>query len=394
MKKIKIRRDCMDHITVLFMILCSGTVIFNIKYNSIFIPLFCLVALMRSMITGRYKINRVTLLVVVGLIFFNGLVHIFDGVAWNGLIQIALYAIGTAMACASMSFERYKRVYTMVLCYLTVLAIFVFCGVTSGVIGHGKVSINGRFYQMSLLHVVGWSNTVFNTRMCGLFHEPGMFQIILNIGILYVTDNILRYKAQKKDIERLIVLVVGVLLTRSTTGYIIMCITLSVLYIRIYKYLKKTLFKIIYYGTIPATIALGYKLLSSDVVVNKFTSTNVSYNIRTNDLYSGFSMFALKPLFGYGYNSNWYERTAISYGMDSMSNGVMGILLMFGILTTIVLLYLVIKRTRKINWSVNRVIVITIFMLEEMAESCFFFPVSLAFLFAYYKGGNFTEERK
>ncbi len=394
MKKIKIRRDCMDYITVLLMILCSGTVIFNIKYNSIFIPIFCLFALVRSMILGRYKVNQETLLVVVGLIVFNGLLHAFDGVAWNGLIQIALYAIGTAKACASMSFERYKRVYTTVLCYLTVFAILVFLGVVIGVIGHRKIGINGAFYQMSLLHVVGWGDTVFNTRMCGLFHEPGMFQIILNIGILYVTDNILRYKVQKKDIKQLMILVVGVLLTRSTTGYIIMCIILSALYIRIYKYLKKALFKIVYYGTIPVTITLGYKLLSSEVVVNKFTSTNVSYSIRTNDLYSGLSMFALKPFFGYGYNSKWCERTAITYGMDSMSNGVMGMLLMFGVLTTVILLYLIIKRTGKINWRVNKVLVITVLMLEEMTESCFFFPVSLAFLFAYYKDGKFYGGKK
>lgn len=385
MKRIIIRKDCLDYITVLFMILCSGTVVFNIRYNSIFIPIFCLYTLIRGVSIGKYKRNLPVLSTIIVAILFNGFVHVFDGVAWNGLTQVTLYLIGTAVACSTMSFERYKKTYIELLSYLTVLSIIIFWGVANGLLGHSKVNVNGSFYQIALFHIVGWGDTVFNTRMCGLFHEPGMFQVILNIGILYQADNILKHEICKKDVVRLLLFAVGVLLTRSTTGYIVMCITLSSLYFKIKKYMKNKYLKVLYYGTVPACFFVGYKLLSSEVIVNKFSSNNISYNIRTNDFLSGILMLAKQPILGYGYNSKLYTKTSLKYGMDSMSNGIMGLLLMFGILLTILFLYFMVRKIRNTKWTVNKLIVIAVIMIEEMTESWFFFPVSLAFIFSNYE---------
>lgn len=383
MKRI-IRKDCLDYITVLFMILCSGTVVFNIRYNAIFVPIFCLYTLMRGTSIGRHKKNLSILSVIIGVILFNGFIHAFDGVAWNGLIQITLYLIGTAVACSTMSFEGYKKIYIELLSYLTVLSIIIFGGVANGLLGHSKVNVNGGYYQIALFHIVGWGDTVFNTRMCGLFHEPGMYQIILNIGILYQTDNILKHEIHKKDVARLLLFIVGVLLTRSTTGYIVMCITLSSLYFKVKKYIKNKYLKALYYGTVPAALCIGYKMLSSEVIVNKFNSNNISYNIRTNDFKSGIVMLMKQPILGYGYNSRLYTETSLKYGMDSMSNGIMGLLLMFGVPLAILLLYFMAKKIRTMKWNINKLIVISIVMIEEMTESWFFFPVSLAFIFSNY----------
>lgn len=384
-KRLIIHKNDTDYITVLLMILCSGTVFFNIKYNSIIIPLFCIYSTVCSMGRGRWKKNKFWIIELVVIMFLNGIFHIFDEVAWNGVIQNVLYIIGTGMACASMSFERYKNVYIKIVSVLTVIAICVFMGVSTGVLEHIKTNVNGSFYQMALLHVVGWGDTVFNTRMCGLFHEPGMFQIILNIAVLYITDNILELGIKRRSTVQLILFIFAILLTRSTSGYIVLCITLSILYVRGKKYAKKWITKVIYYLAIPIVIIIGYNILSSEVVIGKFTTTNISYNIRLNDIYAGMSMLFQKPILGYGYNSMSYTSIANSYGMDGMSNGVIGLLLMFGIPLATILIVVMLRNTKKLKWNVNRKIVIMVLFLEELTESMFFFPVSLAFLFPYYQ---------
>lgn len=384
-KKIILQRSDVDYVTVLFMILCSGTVFFNIKFNSVFIPMFCMFSILCNIVNGYWRKNRALFICVIVLVLFNGAVHLFDNVAWNGIIQIILYIVGTSFACSSMSFERYKFVYIKVVIILTSIAIFVSFCVTEGLVDHIKININGSFYQMAFLHVVGWGDTVFNTRMCGLFHEPGMFQIILNLGVLFVTDNIVKFGARQKSITQLIFLSLGVLLTRSTSGYIILCVILSVLYFRVKKHLKKAITKIFYYLTIPIVVLVGYGILSSEVVTDKFASTNISYAIRRNDLYAGILMLLKNPILGYGYNSKLYNSVAKGYGMDSMSNGVIGLMLMFGIPVAGTLLFLLVRGTNKIEWSINKKIVFLVLLLEEMTESWFFFPVSLAFMLPFYK---------
>ena len=94
--KIKLE-SVLKYLVVLMAILCSGTVIFNIKYNSIFIPLWCMFSALTNLINnGQRKVlinNLKVPCVIFCLILVNTIFWIADGVQLNGIAQIMFYMI-------------------------------------------------------------------------------------------------------------------------------------------------------------------------------------------------------------------------------------------------------------------------------------------------------------
>ncbi len=378
-----------DYYLITMMILCSGTAIFNIKYNSIIIPLFAVSSVILSILKSRKNWIEPEIVVLLGIYVVNLIIHLIDGVAVNGIIQISLYSIGTYATLRLLSFEEYKRYYVNIVVALCVLAILVFFGVNNGIINSSYEYINGQGYQVAFLHVVGWEWVVFSTRMCGLFHEPGMFQIVINIGLIYLTDGFLQNKRKKGDIAKAVIFIFAILQTRSTAGYIMMSFVLGVLYLRYWRSVQGFK-KLIYALFLPLVVMGGYHIARSEVILNKLTHNNISYRIRTNDTFSGIQMIIKKPILGYGYNSVLYDEESRLYGMDGISNGIIGITIMFGIPVMAILLFYMIRSTLRDRWGVPPFIVVLFFVLEQMTEASLLFPISLAFILPF---KNSIQER-
>ena len=94
-------------------------------------------------------------------------------------------------------------------------------------------------------------------------------------------------------------------------------------------------------------------------------------------------MIVDKPLFGYGYNSALYNDVSSRYNMDGISNGFIGTIIMFGIPMIIFVMIMTLKNTKRSGWNIPVLIVIVFFVMEQMTEFSFFFPVSLVFIFAF-----------
>lgn len=373
-----------DYFIVFLMILCSGTVVFNIKYNSIFIPFFCLTSCIGSAHNNKINFRSMeNALIIFGIVVLNFFIHIMDGVAFNGVIQISLYVVGTFFATRAMNFASFKKIFTEITVVLTIVAMIVFGGVNLGIIGAHVECINGSYYQMSLWHVVGWGATIFNTRMCGLFHEPGMYQVILNIALLCAVDDVLSNSFTLKKILQIVFLIVAIITTRSTAGYIVMCLVLGILYFRARRLMKKGYQKLLYYSCVPIVLFIGYKIMMSEVVTTKLSTANISFSIRYNDLLSGILMMLKKPFVGYGYNSQLYEAVSLRYGMDGTSNGLIGVAMMFGIPTLLIFVWLLVYNIKRTAWKIPLVLLLIFILMEEMTESCFFFPAMLFFFFRF-----------
>ncbi len=388
--KQKIKTTIANYILIFMMIMCSGTVIFNIKYNSVFIPIFAVCAISNYFINKRPMIS-IDFLVIMFVIFLNFLFHLFDEVAINGLIQITLYVIGTYAVIKKITFEEYKKCYINIVVILSVIAILMFFSVNIGYLNHSLQVINGKGFQIALNHVVGWGNTVFNNRMCGLFHEPGMFQIIINIALLYLVDNVAQNGCLNGYKLKAFILIIAVLLTRSTAGYLMMSYILAILYIRHASYIKRTIDLVLNLIVLTFVLISCFFIATSDVVLNKLDQNNISYNIRLNDFYSGIKMIIEKPFLGYGYNSGLYVESSRMYEIDSISNGLISAIIMFGVPAIVILIILVINSLKKNEWHFPLLVVFLFYILEQMVESCFFFPISLAFFFVFKKKWGCTE---
>lgn len=371
-----------EYFVVWAMIMCSGTVVFNIKYNSEFIPLFAVLSVFLCIRKYGIRIRAVNIkhfIVLLAIILTNCCAHIFSGMAWNGIIQILLYIVGTWMVLSAMDLERYRSVYINIVVVMALISILVLFAGDFNLIPTEQKNINGKFYLISLLHVVGWDTTRFS-RICGLFHEPGMYQIILNTAILFCGNRLLT-KVDNITIIQTLILTGTLFLTQSTSGYIAFAVIVFAVWWKIKDIKMKKQWRFFYLLSFPMLCAALLKILTSNTIINKFSTKNISFRIRSNDLLSGIKVICSRPILGYGYSSESYLKGISAFGIEDMSNGMIGFAIMFGVLALTIVLSCLLVNVKKQHWNINSNFVVLFYLIEASVESWIFFPVSLAMVF-------------
>lgn len=166
---------------------------------------------------------------------------------------------------------------------------------------------NVNYYGMFL-----FSFTSATMRNIGIFHEPGLYQIVLNVAIylLMFKENILWLK-QKEKTRYLIILTVTMLTTMSTTGLIAM-IGLLVIYLLFYK--RERVNTKIKWGILALmSVAMIYEIFAGENsyinrnIVSKIISDSGKIDFSTStgksrilSLMSDWTIFKSYP-FGIGY---------------------------------------------------------------------------------------------
>ena len=373
-----------------FMLMCSGTVIFNIKYNSLFILLFVMYSVSYAVLKekGKLKIKTnefVLFLAIVCFMLGSTIIHFNDGVAVNGVVQKLLYLLGTWFACKSMSYKEYKYCYENLTILLCVVAIIIQMLCILGWLPYHWTDINGRLFPLAVGHCVSWRNGDFY-RLCGLYIEPGMFQIIINIALMYLIDDISRNdnkKGKRRTALYFIVYIVSVLMTMSTSGYIILIIIISIGIIRCWNHISNKQIKKVLFILIPIVLAIIiYAVLHSSVIVDKFEKNNYSLLIRKNDILAGISLIFNRPILGYGYGTRKLSDAFNTVGIANISSGLIGESISFGIVVTIILLVLMITNVKRNSKYISNASMI-VYLISNMSEACLFFPIMLAFCFSF-----------
>lgn len=395
-KKLFSNYNASEFFIVLFLILCSGTVVFNIKYNNIFIPFVMIVAILFSYIKKNAKLsfeNGIKLLIIVGIMLINTFIHTNNGVAYNAVIQIVCYFIATCFVFNFIEFKRYKLIFIDVVSILAVVSIVIFIGVNIGIIPISNEVINGKAYVMALGHVVGWSNYVFVNRMCGLFHEPGMYQIILNMALVFLSDDLLKvagFKFSKKQKIQLLILMSSVLLTRSTSGYIMLAFIVVWFLILKRKSIVGKNQKIMYRILLPTIVlASVFIIVQNSVIIDKFQANNVSFSTRMNDYLGSLEMVRKSPILGYGIESKSFFSGMLEVGITSQSNGIFAIVLMLGVPYVLIFaIFMLVNIKKNQNWLIGIIPIIVMMMVQGVTENCLYFPIILAFVFGREKLAN------
>lgn len=187
-------------------------------------------------------------------------------------------------------------------------------------------------------------------RLSSLFWEPGVYQIYLNLALIY---NLL-YKSHK---GKLLLILINLILTFSTTGYIMGGICLAVFYIK--SIVKASSKKKLFIRISIAMPILGIvTIFSYRVIMHKVNNFYDSFYVRLNDLTRPFELIASKPLFGWGYR-NFEPWISISNKYhDGMTNSIIYVLYFGGIvyflfyLASFIGVYVSLTTSRIINLTI------------------------------------------
>lgn len=238
----KIRVSVITQYTLIYIMLIMSSsclAMFYLDQNILNIVLICffgILLLKHRKYRNQYAAIGI-LILLVGVIFqrfFSG------GVGFSGFMQLAMPILCANMAICANKKEFLSR-YLKVVCWFAVisdifwLAFLLFPQLETAwpAVEYFTQAIGSRGYE-TYWHGKGVLLYSFleihSTRNCGIFTEPGVYQIVLNsaLFILLFWKDKLNFKTEKKYYRALFVIFITLASCQSTTGYISMLIIIAV----------------------------------------------------------------------------------------------------------------------------------------------------------------------
>ena len=213
----------------------------------------------------------------------------------------------------------------------------------------------------------------------GFFWEPGVFQTFLNIAIMFLIS---KRDLEGKDKRKLLVLFIALILTFSTTGYIVGIINLFLYLCRKYngtinRLLKVIIIVIIFFLTLGIlTPILPETINGVDFGVNKVkkffegsSSTMIdSSSVRYDSVVYPLKSFLYNPLFGV--SDIGLKRLYIMMGHNMLTCTIVNYFAMYGGLYGSIVIYLFYSLSNKlITYKFLSFICLVIFLLSTFSEN-------------------------
>lgn len=232
-------------------------------------------------------------------------------------------------------------------------------------------SFHNLYYEAQFLKT---GDTLLIPRNCGIFSEAPMYNFVLCIALaaeMFISKKVHKWKV--------VVLLITIITTFSTTGFIFLIIGSGFYFANIIfgerdLAIYKTLFKII--SGLGMIIVLG-------VILHKMTSVSGagSFNVRSDHALACFKAWISSPILGVGFQ-NMNAVLAYATHVQGISVGLLYLLATGGILLTSILIipyiFNIIDAIQKKNY--NRIIFETLFLLLYFFTAVTQYPIFIFYI--------------
>ena len=303
----------------------------------------------------------------------------------NVYIHLIINYISTFLIVSCFPFNIFKRKLLTCIQWLSFISIIIhelyWMELIPGVFSWHSGSDSAWTLSCYIFNVA-WGG---QNRLSSIFWEPGQYQIILNFTfVLCCTDIINLLKDRKISLlfKKYIVMVIALILTMSTTGYLTFALFCMAIALNIFN--KKQAFSGCFMIAILSISA--YALLQTDVVKDKFNQRedNTSYSIRMADNLGLLRMMYERPICGYGIHSKDFNSRAITLDNRTSSNGWLCAGAQLGIPFLLLILYLSWLGVKRITLeSKLPVLFFMVILLAQANEAFYYLPFLVMFFFSF-----------
>lgn len=297
-------------------------------------------------------------------------------------IGTIIATLGSYFFFQLFDFFRFRYLYIKVLGHLTFYSVIIFLLTEVDFLPlHTLTEQSGITHEMFLCFHIGWP--LHFHRLASIWHEPGACMIFLNIALLLYIKELQSFKLNRHELSYLIIITIGILCTRSTTGYIALILILGycTLNSSFLSFGKKILLIIICCSAITT-------LFFSDVIQEKLNQDEeemTSKGIRMRDNRACLEMAINNPITGVGFGTKEFERTSAKLDNKSNSNGILLIAAYMGIVFVIIYWVYAYKYVQKWNNNkIDAIFIVLVFFILESNEAFVEFPVSFIFVAKFY----------
>lgn len=325
-------------------------------------------------------------------IFFNGYVYEFN-YQNNSAAGFVIAQIATFLFLASYDFYYFRKIITDVVFVICLLGIPLYIATEIGLLSYSIfVAGNAKFLSVGPF-IMGWEFPFH--RFAGVWHEPGACQIILNFILLIHLKDIQKWHMEPGRLKQIVLIVVALILTKSTGGYL--CFMILMVTALINMQISDNKKYIVWPLAIFVTCIAAYFLFNSETIQNKIfvdDSENISKQMRTADALALWQMSIERPLLGWGLGSEAFFQRSIALGNLTSSSGILKFAASMGWLWVFILLRYYWVGIRKIFPVKSALFILLAYVIMMNNEDFIEFPISnlLLFTFASYITPKYINE--
>lgn len=361
------KKTIVQYMAIYLLLIMHGAVVWSTRYEAHFLPLLCImgVTILFTLSYGAgFPDSKLILLMIVYGFFFMMSGCIYSQSIMHGLNIKSLLMTYESALLANFAYriDRHKaatRCVKMITFFVAISLVLYFYGLCGGVdtlkntFPMYHAASGTRVYYGKYVYSILSSKYEADgyTRNIGIFYEPGVYQIVLNaaIYILLYCEECVDIEP-KKRIRYLVVLIIAVLSTRSTTGYLGMGILfLGILFKRRNRETQRVACMILLVTAVLLCdyLANGDKSILQVYVLGKLEgiTTGESYYSKSSGG-ARMIMFSIclgalvqNPVFGIGTESVETQVEALFGNKSGTGNALCGDIAKKGLVTTSILLY-------------------------------------------------------
>ena len=371
------------YLIMLIIVFCTDSFIVfanvNTDIKKVFQTLLVVVAIYIAFRTQRYSKRILIYWLIMASCVLGTSIYNNDFVNGN-YIKIILLFIG-ALVANSISFECFRDNYIKVItliCGFSLITFFISLLFDCSTIF--PMIENTKHTQMVFMGLSNVNVSANEPRNYGPFWEPGVFSIYLTFAILFLLIK------EKKITKQVIFLIIGVVTTFSTAGYVTLIVLISY-YLVGNSYGKKEKRKkycfFICFLSIMGIMVTQIDMLNA-IVLSKLSDDSASYAstaARIYSIYGNIAMWMDSPIFGVGPTrlNDFYEQYLYNqgYAANSNTNGLLIMFSMYGTFLGLLTLYGLIKFASMMDQSIiGKIMIFSVLMIMLFAEplqtSCLF----------------------
>lgn len=374
------------YIILYFIIIQSGSVqlsIINENGQSKNYAICLLVLLLPFCIIELKKFKQEYIRIVTVLIFFMMIDIIKYPDSLVSLVMKSLWFLGFIGFAAYWRKRKINIIhhFSMIVTILAIISLILWFAVS--ILGSSRITFTN--YEIADTVYYSWHNLFSYTpfyytdfmgmniyRLQGLFWEPGVYQLYLNLAIYHYFFE----EKPHENIIKLVILYLNLILTMSTTGLCIGIMLLTIYIINL-KLLKKSRQLMILIGGVLACAGCAY-FLGQKMLASMQLGWHGSMAARIDDQIVALKLFSQNFLLGAGYDNGQMFLDAQGWGRGCTS-GLLSWAYMMGIFGLIAVLYPFIKNiVNAIDETTKRkrMILFMIFVICNLSEPLFWAPLN------------------
>ncbi len=308
--KINTKKYLMDILLLACIITSSGYAVSTSQYDlSVYILMvtfvvLCFKTIINRMIVFKRRDSAFKLWSLFLVSSFFSTIANFNGINFNSFVVMSvLFTVGFLIS-EFIKFDDFIITFIKVMKFLTLIALSAYFIII--ILGihlpfntfqnkNGTIFLNGIFF---FFHING---SQINSRSMSIFWEPGLYASFLIIALILEIS----FKNTKPNFKNIIIFSMGILISQSTAGYLLIMLVFALLFFKNVK--KSNIIAFVMFILLYTVVFLNLKnILEYLIILDYDTFSKLDAEVflestRFNSWFLNLNIFEASPLFGHGF---------------------------------------------------------------------------------------------